>query len=84
MAQPWLVGKELPPQFRVALAKKREGGKQWAERAGCPGGSGAGSSRPLGQPFLSPARLIFQAFQGEESKRETCLFHPGVPVFHEG
>ncbi|XP_029138772.1 integrin beta-1-binding protein 2 [Protobothrops mucrosquamatus] len=24
------------------------------------------------------------AFQGEESKRETCLFHPGVPVFHEG
>ncbi|KAL7979593.1 hypothetical protein Chor_004751 [Crotalus horridus] len=23
-------------------------------------------------------------FQGEESKRETCLFHPGVPVFHEG
>ncbi|XP_039210807.1 integrin beta-1-binding protein 2 isoform X4 [Crotalus tigris] len=23
-------------------------------------------------------------FQGEESKRETCLLHPGVPVFHEG
>ncbi|XP_070807861.1 integrin beta-1-binding protein 2 [Pituophis catenifer annectens] len=23
-------------------------------------------------------------FQGEESKTEACLFHPGVPVFHEG
>ncbi|KAG8144714.1 hypothetical protein E2320_013171 [Naja naja] len=23
-------------------------------------------------------------FQQEESKMETCLFHPGVPVFHEG
>ncbi|XP_062819960.1 integrin beta-1-binding protein 2 isoform X2 [Anolis carolinensis] len=23
-------------------------------------------------------------FQGQESNRETCTFHPGVPVFHEG
>ncbi|XP_063169414.1 integrin beta-1-binding protein 2 [Candoia aspera] len=23
-------------------------------------------------------------YQGEESKTETCLSHPGVPVFHEG
>ncbi|XP_032083877.1 integrin beta-1-binding protein 2 [Thamnophis elegans] len=23
-------------------------------------------------------------FQGEESKTESCQFHPGVPVFHEG
>ncbi|XP_060126053.1 cysteine and histidine-rich domain-containing protein 1-like isoform X2 [Zootoca vivipara] len=23
-------------------------------------------------------------YQGEESNRETCTFHPGVPVFHEG
>ncbi|XP_007426084.1 integrin beta-1-binding protein 2 [Python bivittatus] len=23
-------------------------------------------------------------YQGERSKMETCLFHPGVPVFHEG
>ncbi|XP_042336004.1 integrin beta-1-binding protein 2 [Sceloporus undulatus] len=23
-------------------------------------------------------------YQGEESNMETCVFHPGVPVFHEG
>ncbi|XP_048371054.1 integrin beta-1-binding protein 2 [Sphaerodactylus townsendi] len=23
-------------------------------------------------------------YQGEESNMETCIFHPGIPVFHEG
>lgn len=25
-----------------------------------------------------------KAFQGPESDRETCNFHPGIPIFHEG
>ncbi|KAM3827349.1 integrin beta-1-binding protein 2 isoform 2-T2 [Vipera latastei] len=48
-----------------------------------PGGSSEASTRTACKNAGCQA-LLFQAFQGEESKRETCLFHPGVPVFHEG
>ena len=26
----------------------------------------------------------WQVFEGEYSNKETCHYHPGVPVFHEG
>lgn len=28
--------------------------------------------------------LAFQEYLGEESNQEVCVYHAGVPVFHEG